>query len=152
MMGRRILRGEEGMTLIEVVISVLVLGIGFTSAIPCLLAANNIAAANRNQNAALALCRDRIDQMVAAKFSPPAAIPSFFGNTWPISASETVTNTETIQLYSDQSGAGLVTGTRTTRVALADASLNLVRVTVLVSYNYRGKNFSRETYTLRVPD
>ena len=102
-------------------------------------------------NGAVALCQERIAQVVASPFSP-TQVPSYFGTTWPIPTTETTTSSETVQLYTDLNGGGTVTGTRTTLVSLEDATLNLVRVTARVNYTYRGRNYVCETFTLRSPD
>jgi hypothetical protein len=112
---------------------------------------NRLAEVNRTRNAALALCQERIDQIVAASFSPPAKVPSYFG-TWPVPATDTVTSTDAVQLHADPNGAGIVTGTRQTLVSMGDATLGLVRVTARVTYAFRGTNYVVETFSLRSPD
>ena len=89
--------------------------------------------------------------MVAAPFTPPGTIPSYFGS-WPPSAAYTVTSTETVQLYTDVNGNDRIPATRTTLVSLYSATTNLVRVTARVAYTYRGRSYLAETYTLRAPD
>jgi hypothetical protein len=141
-----------GVVLVDILISILIVGIGAGSAISFLASANRIAEVNRNMNGGVALCQERVAQVVASSFNPPTTIPSYFGATWPVPGTETVTSTEAVQLYTDVNGGGTVTGTRTTLVSLADATLNLVRVTARVNYTYRGTNYVCETYTLRSPD
>jgi type II secretory pathway pseudopilin PulG len=145
-------RGNEGIALLEILVAILILGIGTVAAISGLVMANGRAAINRTRDAGLALCQERVDQVLAAPFSPPNTIPSYFGTTWPVPATETATSTETVLLYADPNGAGTVTGTRTTLVSLGSATLNLVRVTARVNYAYRGTNYVCETFTLRSPD
>jgi type II secretory pathway pseudopilin PulG len=137
--------------LVDILVSVLIAGIGVGAAISFLASANRLAEVNRNMNGAVALCQERIAQVVASPFSP-TVVPSYLGGTWPIPTSETTTSTEAVQLYTDLNGGGTVTGTRTTLVSLADATLNLVRVTARVNYTYRGRNYVCETFTLRSPD
>ena len=115
-------------------------------------AINRLSEVNRSLNTGVALCQERIAQVVASPFSPPTTVPSYFGTTWPLSGTDTVTSTDTVQLYTDVTGGNTVTGTRTTLVSLEDATLNLVRVTARISYTYRGTNYVCETYTLRAPD
>jgi type II secretory pathway pseudopilin PulG len=141
-----------GIALLEVLVSVLVLGIGVGATMWSLTFANQLAEVNRCRNAALALCQERIEQVFAAPFSPPATLPTYFGTTWPVPASDTVTSTETVQLFTSPSGSSVVPGTRTTLVSLGNATLKLVRVTVRVNYNYRGNSFISEIYSLRAPD
>jgi type II secretory pathway pseudopilin PulG len=145
-------RRRDGIALLEILVAILILGIGAVAAISGLVMANGQAAINRTRDAGLALCQERIDQVIAASFSPPNTIPSCFGNTWPVPATDTATSTESVQLYADPNGGGTVTGTRTTLVSLGNATLNLVRVTARVNYTYRGKNYVCETFTLRSPD
>lgn len=138
-------------TLADALVSVLIIGISVGAAISFMASTNSLAEVNRNLNGAGALCQERIAQVVATTFTPPNKVPSYFG-TWPVPATDTVGSTETVQLYTDTAGGERVPGTRTTLVSLADASLNLVRVTARVNYTYRGKNYVCETFTLRAPD
>ncbi len=139
------------MIFIDIIISVLIVGVAVGSAISFLASTNRLAEVNRNMNGAETLCQERIAQVVAASFSPPNIVPSYFG-TWPAPASDTVTATETVQLYTDVNGTNRVPATRTTLVSLVSASTNLTRVTARVTYVYRGKNYLYETYTLRAPE
>ena len=145
-------RATAGFALVDILASILIVGICVGSAIASMASTNRWAEVNRSLNSAVALCQERIAQTVASSFSPPNTVPSFFGTTWPVPGSDTVTSTETVQLYTDENGSSTVTGTRTTLVSLADATLNLVRVTARVTYTYRGKNYVCETFTLRSPD
>jgi type II secretory pathway pseudopilin PulG len=145
-------RTTAGFSLVDILASILVVGICVGSAIASMASVNRYAEVNRSLNYAVALCQERIAHTVASPFNPPTTVPSFFGTTWPVSGTETVTSTEIIQLYTDVNGSSPVTGTRTTLVSLANATLNLVRVTTRISYTYRGKDYVCETYTLRSPD
>ena len=149
--GRRLHLSAVALTLLEILLSLIVLGLGAGSAIPCLLSANRVAAGNRNQNAALMLCQERIEQVVAQPFRPPFTIPSYFG-AWPVPATDTVTHTETVQLCDAENGAARINGTRSTLVSLGNATLNTVRMTVRINYTYRGKDCVVEACTLRSPD
>lgn len=142
----------SGIIFIDVLLSLVIVGIGVGSAILFMATTNNLAVANRNMYAAEALCQERIAQVVAASFAPPATVPSYFGTTWPVPTAETLTATETVQLYTDANGTNRVPAIRSTLVSLVDATTNLTRVTARVSYTYRGKNHVWETYTLRAPD
>jgi type II secretory pathway pseudopilin PulG len=145
-------RATAGFSLVDILASILVVGICVGSAIASMASINRLAEVNRSLNYAVALCQERIAQTVASPFSPPTIVPSFFGTTWPIPGTETVTSTETVQLYTDVNGSSAVTGTRTTLVSLASAPLNLIRVTARINYTYRGKDYVCETFTLRTPD
>lgn len=145
-------RTVAGIALFEALVAVVILGVGAGVALSCLASGNRVAEVNRTRTVALALCQERIDEMVASPFSPPSKLPACFGTSWPVPAAEIVTTTEAVQIHADPDGAGIVNGTRTTRVALADAALKLVRVTARVTYTYRGSNYVVETYALRSPD
>lgn len=140
-----------GIVLVDILVSVVIVGIGAGSAISVFTSANRVAEVNRTMNAAVALCQERVAQVVASPFNP-ASVPAYFGGVWPVPTTETTTSTETVQLYTDLNGGGTVTGTRTTLVSLADATLNTVRVTARVNYTYLGRNYVCETFTLRSPD
>ena len=141
-----------GFVLVDILVAILIIGIGVGSAIAFLVSTNRVAEVNRNADGGVALCQERVAQVVASPFNPPTTVPAYFGTTWPVPATDTVTSTETVQLHSDVNGGGIVSGTRTTLVSLADATLNLVRVTARVTYTYRGSNYVCETFTLRAPD
>lgn len=145
-------QATAGVVLVDILASILIVGICVGSAIGSMASINRLAEVNRSLDGAVALCQERIAQVVASSFSPPTTVPSYFGTTWPLTGTDTVTSTETVQLYTDVNGGSTVTGTRTTLVSLADATLNLVRVTARVNYIYRGKNYVCETFTLRSPD
>lgn len=145
-------RGASGFTLVDILAAVVVIGIGVGASVSFMARSNGLAEVNRNINNSEVLCQERIAQVVASPFSPPGTIPTYFGNTWPVLATDTATSTETVQLCTDVSGGQVISATRTTLVSLADASLNLVRVTARVSYTYRGRNYAFEAYTLRAPD
>jgi type II secretory pathway pseudopilin PulG len=152
MRGQQKLQARAGFALVEILASILIIGISVGTAIASMAAINRLSEVNRSLNTGVALCQERIAQVVASPFSPPTSVPSYFGTTWPLSGTDTVTSTETVQLYTDVTGGNTVTGTRTTLVSLEDASLNLVRVTARISYTYRGTNYVCETFTLRAPD
>ena len=144
--------GTAGFALVDILASILIIGICVGTAIGSMASINRLAEVNRSLDGAVALCQERIAQVVASSFSPPTTVPSYFGTTWPLTGTDTVTSTDTVQLYTDVNGGNTVTGTRTTLVSLADATLNLVRVTARVSYTYRSRNYVCETFTLRSPD
>lgn len=137
--------------MVDILVSVVIVAIGAGSAISVFTSANRVAEVNRTMNAAVALCQERVAQVVASPFNP-SSVPVYFGGVWPVPTAETTTSTEPVQLYTDLNGGGTVTGTRTTLVSLADATLNTVRVTARVTYTYLGRNYVCETFTLRSPD
>ncbi len=149
--GLRLRSPTAATILIEILVSVLILGVALGAALAFMATTNNLAEVNRNLNGAAVLCQERVAQVVAAPFTPPATIPSYFGS-WPPSAAYTVTSTETVQLYTDTNGNERIPATRTTLVSLYSATTNLVRVTARVAYTYRGRSYLAETYTLRAPD
>lgn len=144
-------RAVDGIIFFEALIAVWLIGIAVGGSVALMVTSNQLAEVNRARVAANELCQARIAQTVAATFIPPNKLPSFFGS-WPISAANTVTSTETVQLYTSVDGGEIIPATRTTSVSLANASLNLVRVTAQVSYVYRGKNHVSAAYTVRSPD
>jgi hypothetical protein len=46
-----------------------------------LASSNRVAEVNHNPNGAVALCQERIAQVVASPFNPPTTVPSYFGTT-----------------------------------------------------------------------
>ncbi len=151
---------QEAFTLVELVVAISLISLMAASSVYALLSSNRFAATDRARTAAKTSCQERIDQALASAYSPPDLIPSFFAVSGSIPAPNgspdrgTVTSTETIPLYLDQSDSSkiAVSGTRTTRVSLSDSTLGLVRVWVRLDYTFQGKNRSYERYLVRAPD
>jgi type II secretory pathway pseudopilin PulG len=145
-------RGQtRGITLVEIVIAMALIGTISVGVLMSFSSANRLGIVDRSLTYARELCQDRIEQMVSQSYSPSTTIPTLFG-AWPIPATNTTTATETVPIYSDISGATMVNGTRTTIVSRPDANLNYVLVTVRVNYTFRGTNYQQEINTVRAPD
>ena len=138
-------------TLVELAVTVTVVGAIALSAVTGLLAANRMGAVERVRTSARMLCQDRIEQALSQPFALPSTIPAIFG-TWPVPATQTTTATDTVQVYADEGGTALINGTRTVLVSRPDTTRNYVLVTARVDYTYRGSNYRQEISTVRAPD
>lgn len=163
-----------GLTLVEAVVAITLLGIGITTAITAMTRFNVFASSSRNLTGAYTAAMNQIDAIEsAAPFDPlhlaedgsadpqiPAvlALDSTRGGN-PLSENVRV------YLYKDPNknpsdptaDVIVVSGTRTTSVVDASTTFKsttvpMRRATVTVSYNYLGKNYSYSMSTLRVGD
>ena len=141
----------RGITLVEIVVSMALIGTISVGVMMSFSSANRIGSVDRSLTYARALCQDRIEQMLSQPYSPSTTVPALFG-AWPIPATNTTTATETVPIYSDISGTTIVNGTRTTIVSRPNTTLNYVLVTVRVNYAFRGANYQQEINTVRAPD
>lgn len=106
--------------------------------------ANRIAYKTRNQTGAQELCEAKIDEILTVDYTASGAVPAL------LASGKT---TESVSVYLEQDNTTVtVPGTRTTTIATADAALKLLRVTVNVSYSFRGNSQSYSVCTLRAPD
>jgi type II secretory pathway pseudopilin PulG len=146
----RLRTAAAGFTLAEGMISLGVFSIFAAASILTLLHLNRLATAERTRTNAKELCQERIEEALAAIFNPATSqVGAALGGTWPI----TNPPNEAVNVVVDFDNTKVIaTGTRTTTIAIADATYNLLRVTVAVSYNFRGKPYQYEMGTLRAPD
>ena len=159
--GLRRVCSSRAFTLVELLVSISIIGLIAGSSIYAMLDSNRFAASDRVRTAAKTACQEKIDQALTTPYSPPDALPTLFTTGGSIPApsgspdqgTQTIP-TETIALYVDQDDTTrtVVQGTRTTRVSLSDSILGLVRVWVRVDYSFRGKAYAYEMYVVRAPD
>lgn len=143
-------RAKAGFALADSMMAVAVLGLVVSTVIYGLTRANWSAASERNRSVARAFCQQSIEQALTGRYDPPRRVPTVFG-TWPVPATETEVVNETVPLFTDsQTGMQPVNGTRTCRVTLL--ANNVVRFTVRVAWQYRGRPFTLDLHTLRAPD
>ena len=141
----------QGFTLTEVMVTLAVVTALCLGATTCLIFANRTGSLDRSRTSARALCQDRIEQVLSQPFSPPGKLPATFG-AWPIPATDTVASTDPVEVYTDDVGTKVITGTRTVTVSRPNATLNYVLVTARVDYTYRGTDYQQEINTVRAPD
>jgi type II secretory pathway pseudopilin PulG len=144
---------EGAFTLVEVLVSTILIGLVAGSIIWGLNMLHHRATVNRLYTQAQTICQNRIDKILTAgPFTPlssPAAIPDELktvqvpltvavstapGN--PVSGTMTTTITDTTLKYPESIGT----------------LLNIKQAKVRVEYNFRGKLFFVEMHTLRAPD
>ena len=185
-------RAQQGLTLIEIMISLGVLAVTSVGGVSAFILLNRWASNERNLTAAKELCQERIEQAQTLPYSPATVTPLVVGQTVNGVAAKnykilgvankdtnnpdglsanydsnglltsTFTSTEPVNIYLRQeNGTNVVAGTRTTTVALPTTltdftpglgngtQLGMVQFTVVVTYNYRGKDYSYSMYTLR---
>lgn len=150
---RRGPRHQEAFTLVEVLVSTVLIGLVVVSIIWGLNMLHRRATVNRLFTQAQTICQNRIDLILTAgpynPSSTPAAIPNELKTTQtpltvavstapgnPVSGTMTTTIVDTTLRYPDGTGS----------------LLNIKQATVVVAYNFRGKSYSVEMNTLRAPD
>jgi prepilin-type N-terminal cleavage/methylation domain-containing protein len=154
------LQARGAFTLVELMVSLSIIGLVASSSVFALLDSNRFATKDRLTSVAKAACQERIDQALTTPYTTPDALPPLFVLNGIIPAPNgspdrgTQTTTESVSLYIDQLSTNqvVVQGTRVTRVSLSDAALGLVRVWVRVDYSFRSKPYSYEMYVVRAPD
>lgn len=137
-----------GLTLVEVVVSIMLLGIVTGSALFALNMVNHHAVTSRNSTAAMAMAKDTVDEALTIFYSPPENVPAILEPTGNEPRVE-----EDIPVYiSEGDAAQLVFGTRETTVEpVAGTLAGTMRITVRVAYEYRGELFEAEMSTIRAP-
>ncbi|CAN5380770.1 hypothetical protein BH20VER3_BH20VER3_17730 [soil metagenome] len=162
--GRRTLRlgPAEGFTLVEVLISTVILGLLAGTAIWALTQANNYASINRLQTGAETVAQNRIDQILSdGPFNPQLnQIPEVIKI--PLDAGGTATDAAAPEIYNEPKPANnephIVYGQLTTTVTKVAATgkagvdLNLYSATVLVTYTFRGKPYRVQLNAMRASD
>jgi prepilin-type N-terminal cleavage/methylation domain-containing protein len=131
---------SAGFTLVEVMISVAMLGLIAGVSLWALSSDNNAASVNRYMIAAKMVAQARIDEAQAVTYTTTGAVP-------PVLATGSTTTAVTIA-----DGTPPMTGTMTTSVAVADATLGVRRVSATINYTFRGRPYSVTLATARAPD
>ena len=126
--------------LIDVMAGMAVLVVISASVLWALTSSARLAAVSRNYTAAQAVAQKQIDEVLYANYRPPSNIPAIL-TAGATSSAVTITD-----------GPPAITGKLTTTVSVADAALKIRRVSVVVNYDYRGKNHSVAMSTARAPD
>jgi type II secretory pathway pseudopilin PulG len=141
----------RGVSLLETMFAVLVVGVAAGAIGGSMLQLNDFAARQRNQSNARNLCQECIEKALTSPYSPDTGIVSAdLGGSWPIN---TAPKSEQVTVYLGKDSSTVsVPATRTTTLAMADASLKLLRVTVQVAYTFRGRNYTYQMGTLRAPE
>jgi type II secretory pathway pseudopilin PulG len=137
---RLLRRRTAGIALAEIMIAVSILIAMAGISLFALSSDNNLAAVNRNLLAAKTVAQAQIDEAQSVTYTTTGTVPS-------VLATGTSTSTVTIA-----EGPPALTGTRTTTAAVTDATLGIRRVTVRVTYTYRGRPYSVTLATARAPD
>ncbi|MFN2477461.1 MAG: hypothetical protein ABR526_14120 [Chthoniobacterales bacterium] len=144
------MRGAAGFTLTEILITAAVLMLVGATSTYALTLMNRYAGISRIQAAAQSAVQNQIDQILTkGPYSPaetPPDIPSV------LTIGTTTTPNVTVFLNPD-TGQPFVAGNMTTTVTVADPpSLNVLKVSVLLSYTYLSKPYAVTMETMRAPD
>ncbi len=161
----------RGLTLVETMVALGVLGIGLATTIPALTRTNVFAASARNRTGAETLAQNEIDKFLSySPFNPqktnisdgsiqvpkdPNATPPTYDLTI---GTHTYTN---VPIYRDSQNNIIVSGTLTTVITDVSPTYNggaspvtipLYRAQVTVTYTYLSRNYTLTSSTLRVSD
>ena len=139
-------KSRAGFTLVEVMVSVMVLVISAVTITQAMLQLNRRAAISRVVNAAKSEALSRIQQVSQCSYDPsatPPVIPSILA---------TGTTTQTVDLGSSLTGLGSIPGTATWTVANLSSTTNMLSVKCTITYKYLGKNLSYELFTYKSSD
>ena len=168
-------RLSAGLTIVEAVVAITLLGIGLTSTITALTKFNAFASSSRNLTGAYTTVMTQIDAIEsAAPFDPlhvsetgatDPLVPSVLALDSTRPGGTPLTETVRVYLYKDPdkdpadptSDVVVVNGTRKTSVVDASQTYNGVtlpmrRATVSIDYTYLGRNYSFSMSTLRSSD
>ena len=172
--------GPPGFTLLEVLIGVSLLVTFSVSAIFALTSFNRNAAVNRNATAAMAIVQDRMDRVFGLAYNangiPPLLAATGDGadvdgdgtgdgvaENWPdplgaILPNVTAPNNVPVVVTRDVNQTGVVRGTLYRRVVPVGLAYGLpndtdvLQVTYLLRYNYRGRDFSARLVSVKARD
>lgn len=124
---------------------------------------NRTAAVNRNYVAAQAIVRSQIDQALCAAYTPDTVAPILAttgsgadcdgdgeGDGEVLQSNVPILVSRDTLIGNDQ--FAVVAGTIYRHVSVVDATLNLRRISVLLTYPYRGRTYSYRMTTLRAQD
>jgi hypothetical protein len=165
---------SQGLTLVEAVVAITLLGIGITTAITAMTRFNIFASSSRNLTGAYTSVMTQIDAIESAAPFDPLHLAEDGSSDPQVPAVLALDSTrggnplsETVRVYvykdpnkapSDPtSDVVVVNGTRTTSVVDVSTTFNstnipMRRATVTVSYTYLSKNYSFSMSTIRVGD
>ena len=147
-------RSTKGFTLVEVVFAGCLLAVLVSASVSAMTQVNRWATGARLRTLALALVQQRIDQVETTPWQLLGTRPAL------LTAGTTTTNNLPLNNDSFNSATGLasaftsldrqVNATRTTTVT--NVTARTIRITVTVSYTYRGRASSVSLTTLRTTD
>ena len=166
-------KSARGLTIVEAVVAITLLGIGITTAITAMTRFNVFASSSRNMTGAYTSVMTQIDAIEsAAPFDPlhlaedgtsdPQIPEVLILDSDPKRGGNPLSESVRVYLYKDPkkdpsdptSDIVVVNGTRTTSVVDVSTVFNsttvpMRRATVTVSYNYLGKSYSYSMSTVR---
>ncbi len=167
--------GSAGFTLLELLIGISLLATFSVSAIYALTSFNRNAAVNRNATAVMAILQDRMDRVLTAPYSATSTspllaatgdgadvdgdgIPDGVAESWPDPSGAAPPDNVPIVVTRDANQTGVVRGTLYRRVAPVGTAYgmandaDLLQVSYLLRYSYRGRNFSTRLVSLKARD
>ena len=136
------LPGQGGFTVVEVMLTLAMILVVGGAAITCMIQLNRQAEEHRLYSCASAAVNNEIQVCLTdGPFVPQQASS--------VPPSELTSGTQApVSMPLDP----LVTGTMNITVATANSSLNVVQITVSVTYTYRSRNYTVTQFTMRASD
>lgn len=136
---------SAGLTIVEAVTALAVLGLTAATITIVCLAMNRFAAVSRLQSLATVAARDTVERFISA--------PNFNPRRGSIPANLVVgTTTQTIPLVAPTEGGGVSINARRTATVSEGSLQNSRRLNVVVEYVFRGRTYQVAMDCFRVPD
>ena len=146
---------ESGLTLVEVAVSVALLGLVFATVLGTLIILNRNAASTRLMTNVREIVQRNIEAAVGVPFSsanipPILAVTASNGVVW----DEGISGNNPVTIYTSRDATTKITGTLLRIVTAEPNSLSadIRRVTFRLSYTFYGRNLSYELATIRAKD
>jgi hypothetical protein len=146
---------ESGLTLVEIAISVALLGLVFATVLGTLIILNRNAASTRLMTNVREIVQRNIEAAVGVPFTA-SNIPSILAITASNGAAwdEGISGNNPVSIYTSRDSTTKITGTLLRTVTAEPNSLNadIRRVTFRLDYAFYGRNLSYELATIRAKD
>lgn len=145
----------RGLTLVEIAVSIAVLGLVFATVLGTLIILNRNAASTRLMTNVREIVQRNIEAAVGVPFTtsnvpPILAITSSSGAAW----DEGISGNNPVNIFTSRDATTKITGTLLRIVTAEPNSLSadIRRVTFRLSYSFYGRNLSYESTTVRAKD
>lgn len=142
--------GRAGITIVEIAVSMAMIGIVCSTSMFALIQMNQNSVVARLYTGAMSQAQNQIDLILTAAYKPQ-------NNIIPTVLQPTPSTQATVPIYQDPTSGAVVSGTMVTQVVNLSPTYNgntlyEVRSTVTVTYSYRNRPYSVALSALRTSD